>query len=226
VVTDTRLTPDWLNDPRIVGLPDDAFRLLTNLGVQAVVSGTDGRIEPWMIGRAYPDAIRGRQLVNDLVTRGLLEVDGDGWLELWISRSQTPSADIAKLRKADALRKKEARAKAATRRLEHAQAKAVQVDVQPDVRTESPEDRTVTGQDALEGDTAGTSDSATDDSGDSDAEDSTGQVSAGVRDGTGVESRRRGDIEGDIGAASLLSLRGHAREPADRSSAVTAAGVR
>jgi hypothetical protein len=109
-MTDARFPERWLNDRRIVRLPDDAFRLFVLSLAWSVANRTDGVLSDEdlsLLPGAAPQCAR--RLARD----GLWERAGGRWLITVYEATQTTAAELASLdtaRAADRARKRRERA--------------------------------------------------------------------------------------------------------------------
>jgi hypothetical protein len=133
-MTDARFPERWLNDRRIMRLPNDAFRLFVVSLAWSVANRTDGRIYDDKLA-LMPASTSG---VGQLAKCGLWERIADYWLITVFEETQTTSADLEHL---DHQRRK-ARDK---KRRQRANARAPR-DVLGDVTRDVPPYSTRTGQ--------------------------------------------------------------------------------
>jgi hypothetical protein len=131
-MTDARFPERWLNDRRVLRLPDNAFRLFVLSLAWSVANRTDGRIYDDDLAM-IPASASG---TGPLAKSGLWERVSDYWLITVFEDTQTTSADLDHA--ADMRRK--ARDK---KRRQRTKPRTVPRDVPGDV----PRDTTRTGQD-------------------------------------------------------------------------------
>jgi len=131
-MTDARFPERWLNDRRVLRLPDDAFRLFVLSLAWSVANQTDGRIydEDLALVPASPAGS------GQLAKSGLWERVADYWLITVFEETQTTRADLEHL----AVQRRKARDR--KRRERARRGRPVTQDVTRDV----PEDSTRTGQ--------------------------------------------------------------------------------
>jgi hypothetical protein len=135
-MTDARFPERWLNDRRILRLPDDAFRLFVISLAWSVANRTDGRIYDDDLA-LIPASTTGS---GQLAKAGLWERAADYWLIAEFEETQTTRDDLEALaRGRRAQRDKKRRQRAA----KAARAAAVPGDVPGDVSRDTPR----TGQD-------------------------------------------------------------------------------
>jgi hypothetical protein len=114
-VTDARLPERWLNDRRLLRLPDDAFRLFVTSLMWSVANKTDGVLyddDLPLIPSANPS------LAGQLAKAGLWKREWDRWLIVEFEETQTTRADLEALargRRAQRDKKRRQRATKAAR---------------------------------------------------------------------------------------------------------------
>ena len=129
-MTDARLPERWLNDRRLLRLPDDAFRLFATSLMWSVANRTDGVLYDDDLA-LIPGVNPG--LADPLAKAGLWKREWDRWLIIEFEETQTTRTELeaaARARRAQRDKKRRQRA---------AKAAAVPGDV--------PRDTTRTGQD-------------------------------------------------------------------------------
>jgi hypothetical protein len=131
-MTDARFPERWLNDRRVLRLPDDAFRLFVLSLAWSVANQTDGRIYDDDLALIPASPAGSGQLAKS----GLWERVADYWLITVFEETQTTRADLEHL----AVQRRKARDR--KRRERARRARPVTQDVTRDV----PEDSTRTGQ--------------------------------------------------------------------------------
>jgi hypothetical protein len=89
-MTDARFPERWLNDRRVMRLPDDAFRLFVVSLAWSVSNRTDGRIYDDELA-LMPASTSG---VGQLAKSGLWERIADYWLITVFEDTQTTRADM------------------------------------------------------------------------------------------------------------------------------------
>ena len=89
-MTDARFPERWLNDRRVLRLPDDAFRLFVVSLAWSVANQTDGRIYDDDL-TLIPASARGS---GQLAKAGLWERVADYWLITVFEETQTSRADM------------------------------------------------------------------------------------------------------------------------------------
>ena len=131
-MTDARFPERWLNDRRVLRLPDDAFRLFTLSLAWSVANQTDGRIYDEDLTLIPASPLGSGQLAKS----GLWERVADYWLITVFEETQTTRADLEHL----AVQRRKARDRKRRERARHARP------VTQDVTRDVPEDSTRTGQ--------------------------------------------------------------------------------
>ena len=106
-MTDARFPERWLNDRRVLRLPDDAFRLFVVSLAWSVANQTDGRIYDDDL-TLIPASARGS---GQLAKAGLWERVADYWLITVFEETQTSRADMevlanARRRQRDKMRRR------------------------------------------------------------------------------------------------------------------------
>lgn len=113
-MTDARFPERWLNDRRVLRLPDDAFRLFVMSLAWSVANQTDGRIYDEDLA-LIPASTTGS---GQLAKSGLWERVADYWLITVFEDTQTTRADLEALargrRAARDKKRRQRAAKAAT----------------------------------------------------------------------------------------------------------------
>ena len=92
-MTDARFPERWLNDRRVLRLPDDAFRLFVLSLTWSVANKTDGRICDDELA-LIPASGNG---IGQLVKAGLWERAADAWLITEFEDTQSSREDLEKL---------------------------------------------------------------------------------------------------------------------------------
>ncbi len=131
-MTDARFPERWLNDRRVLRLPDDAFRLFVLSLAWSVANQTDGRIYDEDLAMIPASPLGTGQLARV----GLWERVADYWLITVFEETQSTRADLEHL----AVQRRKARDR--KRRERERRGRPVTRDVTRDV----PEDSTRTGQ--------------------------------------------------------------------------------
>lgn len=106
-MTDARFPERWLNDRRVLRLPDDAFRLFVLSLAWSVANQTDGRVYDDDLALIPASAAGSGQLAK----AGLWERVADYWLITVFEETQTTSADLqvlanARRRQRDKMRRR------------------------------------------------------------------------------------------------------------------------
>ena len=126
-MTDARFPERWLNDRRVLRLPDDAFRLFVLSLAWSVANQTDGRIYDDDLTLIPASASGSGQLAKS----GLWERVADYWLITVFEETQTTRADLEHL----AAQKRKARDRKRAQRARRA--RPVPRDVPRDVTSDS-----------------------------------------------------------------------------------------
>lgn len=162
-MTDARLAPSFLTNPKIDAMTDAAFRVYTLGLVWSVAHGTDGEIPGRALRYLHPDGPE-KSVVDELVACGRWEPQSDGWRIHDFLDYQTPADVVKQLaeerkqqRAGDAERKRRQRAKPAGKSTVAADVTSdVTADVTPEIQgghtgQDRTETETETGQARKEG---------------------------------------------------------------------------
>lgn len=135
-MTDARFPERWLNDRRVLRLPDDAFRLFVISLAWSVANRTDGRIYEDELP-LIPASPAGS---GQLAKAGLWERIADYWLITVFDDTQTTRADL------EHLERQRRKARDRKRRERARRAGRSPADVTRDVPRDATKDSTRTGQ--------------------------------------------------------------------------------